>query len=290
MYILLLLSLSFIQCQEPKEVEKEQKEKQLEDCIQYGYCFQDSLMFYKGKSFQALDKIESYIKVFGKYNRMEEEICSGTNRTYYHFKNKVVGINDSGDSSILLIDPNQTDEENSYKRINDVIKKYGKYDSIIIEVINPKTERYYVWDKAGFSAWVTNDTVHSVFIQFTTTNANNILLDTDPETLSKQERAQRNKMVWIPYSGKICFNGGVVNVGLLNPDNWNDAIRKMGILGSDYDPGGDSKQAIRRIKKEYKGKEMLFNIMKETLSEVEGGRDIISRIDINWQLKNERKL
>jgi hypothetical protein len=56
----------------------------------------------------------------------------------------------------------------------------------------------------------------------------------------------------------------------------------MGISGSDYDPGGDSKRAIRRIKKEYKGKEMLFNIMKETLSDVEGGEDIISRIDISW--------
>jgi len=281
-YLLFILPLCFLQCQKLKEADKVQKEKQLENCKQYDYCLQDSLMYYKGKPFQGLEKIEDYIKVFGKYNRMEEETYRGTKRTYYYFKNEVTGIKDLRDSSILLIDPKQTDEENNYKKIDDVIKKYGKYDSIRIEIITPKTERHYIWDKAGFSAWATNNTIHSVFIQFTTKSVNDFLLNKDPKTLNKEEKAERNKMIWIPYSGKICFNGGVVNVGLPNPDSWNTAIRKMGISGSDYDPGGDSKQAIRRIYKEYKGKEVLFNIMKETLSEKNGGGDIISSIDISW--------
>ena len=292
MYILLLLPLSFIQCQKLKEVDKEHKEKLLEDCRQYDYCFQDSLMFYKGKAFQVLEKIEDYVKVFGKYDRMEEEIFKGGRRELVLFTKDnrefaAEKCNSGKDKGLYIVDerieyPNKESEyvTKKFKTLDDLVKKYGKYDSIRIENIKSKTEHHYVWDKAGVSAWATNDTIHQVHIKFTISFLDKMLLENDPKfhTLTKKEIIKKNKIVWTPFSGKICFNGGVVNVGLPNPDNWTDAITKMGISGSQYDPPGDGSSTGREVYINYKGERVLIGFSRQIENENE--KDMISYMSI----------
>lgn len=272
-YLIFIIPLSLIKCQ---------KQELKPNCVNKEFYFQDSLMFFKGNPFHAKYKIEDYIKVFGSYSRMEENTNGNSRRTYYYFKNDVVGIVDQRDVSVLIIDPNQSNEKNNYQKLEEVINTYGNYDSLREENIRSKTEKYYVWDKLGVSAWATNDSIHSLKIHFTSNGVNSFLLNQNIESLEYKENTQKEKMTWVPYSGEICFNGKIIIVGMNNPDNWNSSIRKMGISGQEFDPGGDSKESIRRIKNFYNGSELIIDIIKETLSESEGGEDVISRIDISW--------
>jgi hypothetical protein len=283
--LLVLISLSLTQCQDLKNKTIQIAQKRLDDCKQYDYCFKDSLMFYKGNQFELYGKIEDYVKVFGKYDRLVEDLNSGgLKTTYYYFKNEKIGfmtgINPKISMTNIYIDKNGKTVNDNFKNIKEAIKKYGEYDSTRVEVSKRHDVRHYVWDKAGLSAFSTNDTIHDLKLEF----IKGISFEGSLNTKEENKKIH-DKSIWTPYSGKICFDGNTVNVGMPSPDDWNSSIKKMGISGNEYDPEGNEGSVIRKVIRYYKNRTIQFNIMRQIQSQ--NKKDMIEYISIGYMKTND---
>jgi hypothetical protein len=279
-YLFALFPLCCAQCQPSKKKIDEAQQKQLNDCKQYDYCFKDSLMFYKGRQFELYGNIEDYIKVFGKYDRIVEDKFKGGQATYYIFKDNKIGIMGTESPKIMMthlyVNKKGETVSDDFKNIQEAIKKYGMYDSTRVEKSLPRSERHYVWDKAGLSAWSTNDTIHSLILRF----VKGISFENNVLNTKEENKRIHDMEIWTPYSGRIYFTGNVVNVGMLNADSWNMAIAKLDLTSEKYDPPGDSKTASRVVHKYYKGKILSFTIQRTLPDENE--KDRIELISIDY--------
>jgi hypothetical protein len=256
-YLLLILSLTLAQCQDIKNKANQIAQKQLDDCKQYDYCFKDSLMFYKGKQFELYGKIEDYVRVFGKYDRKVQTYSSPEAKvSYYYFKNKKTGS--IGENSLEILIENEDGERvEELKNLKVAILKYGAYDSVRLKKIPASSVKHYVWDKAGLSAFSTNDTIHDLNLKFSKGNFDEF----------GQSKEERDKSIWTPYSGKICFDGNIIAVGSLSTENWNTSIKKMGLSGDEFDPEGNEGSVMRKVIRYYKNRTIRFDFMRQIQSE-----------------------
>jgi hypothetical protein len=150
------------------------------------------------------------------------------------------------------------------KTLEEIIAKYGKYDSIKEKKSPLRISKFFIWDELGVSldAYAETNIVGNIYIQ--------TLLKTKCEKLDlglvktyeeerglpapKKVREQRendiSRYIRKPkqeYKGKFTYNGKTINFKELRYTDWEKGIGKLGIDNSDYDPPGDSPQYSRRI-------------------------------------------
>ena len=281
--LVFIISLSQVSCQNFKNTDVEKYEKALEASKKYDYYFKDSLLFFKGKPFEVCGKIEDYIKVFGKYDRVvrepENEKVLSFKVTRYYFENDIIGEKNE-ESSKIFMNRDYGESKNyeiiSFKNIAAAVKKYGPYKTAKTEIITPDIVRHYAWDKAGLEAFSTNDTIHDINIKFVRSFSDEF----DEEVAVREHKEKTYIKVKKAFTGTLCFDDKVVNVGMPNPEGWNTSIRKLGFSGDNYDPEGDGSSTMRKITRRFKKGHIRFRINRQI--ESENDKDMISFIKISF--------
>ncbi|MFK7102306.1 hypothetical protein V3471_15150, partial [Flavobacterium oreochromis] len=98
------------------------------NCPEQGFCIQDTLLYYNAKRINVGEPIANFVKIAGKPDRIVTDSLGGnTNKTWKWHK--------TGDEAYLaennkikVFNSNSTEESKVFNSIEEVIKKYGKYD------------------------------------------------------------------------------------------------------------------------------------------------------------------
>ncbi|WP_445297853.1 DUF7738 domain-containing protein [Flavobacterium oreochromis] len=131
-----------------------------------------------------------------------------------------------------------------YNSIEEVIKKYGKYDEYKEEKQPLNVRKYYIWDKLGFYAYTNQENfLKSIYINIFHPNKINVV---------SKEQIQDPHLIYNntpngEYKGMFTYDGHTVDFSKMGYDNWFKTIKELKIEGEQYDPPGDSKKWSRII-------------------------------------------
>ncbi|QYS87581.1 hypothetical protein JJC03_07145 [Flavobacterium oreochromis] len=209
-----------------------------------GFCIQDTLLYYNAKRINVGEPIANFVKIAGKPDRIVTDSLGGnTNKTWKWHK--------TGDEAYLaennkikVFNSNSTEESKVFNSIEEVIKKYGKYDEYKEEKQPLNVRKYYIWDKLGFYAYTNQENfLKSIYINIFHPNKINVV---------SKEQIQDPHLIYNntpngEYKGMFTYDGHTVDFSKMGYDNWFKTIKELKIEGEQYDPPGDSKKWSRII-------------------------------------------
>jgi hypothetical protein len=245
-FILLLVFAQLVSCQTKKET---------------GFVLENRKVYYNGKEIALGMPIEKFTDAMGMYDRIDIDSSGGfTNRSWYWKKEKYEAYKNDDKIVFRLKESNYIE----YTSMEEVISKYGKYDSIEESKSPLRIDKRFIWDELGvsLSAYPETNIVGNIFIQtllLTKSRELDLGLVKNLEEerglpISKKTKETREDHKWFfnrrpkkEYSGNFTYNGKTINLKEIGYDSWDKATKKLGIQGSDYDPPGDSPQWSRAI-------------------------------------------
>lgn len=281
--------------------------KNTTDCPEEGFCISSKKLFYNQKPLALGMPIEKFIEAIGKYDRKIEYSTGGeTYKEWYWEKQKYDAYTSKGKITFRL----NENEYKEYSNIEEIIKKYGKYDSIRIEEVPTNVRTFYVWDKLGISMAESNGVISTInlyplhilktmdlnletgstyFDGFQNAKVTQEILDT-----RKNDKAIFDRMPKQEFKGKFTYDGNTVDFGKIGNTDWDKVVSGLKISGSDFDPAGDSQNWSREIREGYD----LYTTIDRYSNAQESGKlsakktgkiDAVGSISIWWHGKNDEK-
>ena len=131
--ILLVTFVQLVSCQTKKET---------------GFVLEKKKLYYNSKEIALGMPIEKFTEAMGMYDRIDIDSSGGfTNRTWYWRKKKYEAYRDEG-KIVFRVKECEYEEYNS---MEEVISKYGKYDSIEEEKRPWRVDKLFIWDELGIT-------------------------------------------------------------------------------------------------------------------------------------------
>ncbi|SHG35927.1 DUF7738 domain-containing protein [Chryseobacterium vrystaatense] len=250
---LLFIMIQLVSCQN----------KNTTECPEEGFCISNKKLFYNQKPLALGMPIEKFIEAVGKYDRkIEHSIGGEIYKEWYWKKQKYEAYTSKGKITFRL----KENEYKEYSNIEEIIKKYGKYDSTNVEKVATDISTFYVWDKLGFNVWVDKGMVEQINISPIHKTKMFELKQSDEEILAKgllldgseptdEEKKNYNAIMArqpkSEFKGNITYNGNTADFSKIGYKDWQKAVSSLKIAGSDFDPPGDSEGWSRWIKEDY---------------------------------------
>ncbi|OWP74003.1 DUF7738 domain-containing protein, partial [Flavobacterium oreochromis] len=129
--------------------------------------------------------------------------------------------------------------------IEEVIKKYGKYDEYKEDKVDLTISKFYVWDNLGISVWIKSlDKIGQINI-YPILSSKTYFYDMTKE----DDNAVFKRHPLKEYKGNFTYNHRTVNLSKVGYTGWEKFTDGLKINGVDFDPPGDSKTMSRWIKK-----------------------------------------
>ncbi|WP_405321167.1 DUF7738 domain-containing protein [Flavobacterium oreochromis] len=225
------------------------------NCPEQGFCIQDTLLYYNAKRINVGEPIANFVKIAGKPDRIVTDSLGGGTIIDYIWKEKMIRVNKHYSNNYCLLSKQKITSNGEivddtsqdlieYNSIEEVIKKYGKYDEYKEEKQPLDIRTHYVWDKLGFDIYVSPEK-----------EINGITLNTlHPTKLDKvtQKELEDPGLIYRKtpkkeYKGMFTYNGHTVDFGKMDYNNWFKTVEGLKIRGERFDPPGDSKGWSRMI-------------------------------------------
>jgi hypothetical protein len=228
-----------------------------------GFVLENRKLYYNSKEIALGMPIEKFTDAMGMYDRISIDSSGGfTNRSWYWKKEKYEAYIDDGKIVFRVKESNYIE----YNSMEEVISKYGKYDSIEESKSPLRIDKLFIWDQLGITLAADrgNDKlIGNIHLQvlyptkfekldlgLVKTYEEERGLPVTKEVKENRENDKKNisQCPKKEYSGNFTYNGKTINFKEIGYTGWKKAIDKLGISGSDYDPPGDSPQWSRSIK------------------------------------------
>ncbi len=220
-----------------------------------GFCIQDTLLYYNAKRINVGEPIANFVKIAGKPDRIVTDSLGGGTIIDYIWKEKMIRVNKHYSNNYCLLSKQKITNNGEivddtsqdlieYNSIEEVIKKYGKYDEYKEEKQPLNVRKYYIWDKLGFYAYTNQENfLKSIYINIFHPNKINVV---------SKEQIQDPHLIYNntpngEYKGMFTYDGHTVDFSKMGYDNWFKTIKELKIEGEQYDPPGDSKKWSRII-------------------------------------------
>ena len=217
-----------------------------------GFVVQDTLLYYNQKPLAFGDHVDKFIAALGKYDREVIDSSGGkTNKSWDWKKSGYEAyVNDNNKIKVFNSKINELNAGGEYNTIEEVIKKYGKFDSFKEDKHPLIIRKTLVWDNLGVKINIDQETnlVEGLGIQIMHITKTRDFDMTDMENdvpIFKRQPKQE-------YTGSFTYNGNTINFKELGHNSWDKAIAGLKIGGEDFDPPGDSKSWSREIRESYK--------------------------------------
>ena len=233
---------------------------------QSGFVIQDSKLYYNSKEIALGMPIEKFTDAMGTYDRIDIDSSGGfTNRSWYWKEKKYEAYKNDENKIVFRVKESDYIEYNS---MEEVIKKYGKYDSIEEQKAPLHIDKLFIWDKLGISlsAYPETNIVGNIHIQTLHVTKyweldlgqvknfeeqNGFPLTKEVKEKRKQDKENFEESPKEEYKGNFTYNGNTINLKEIGYTGWDKGVKGLGIEGSDFDPPGDSPTSSRWIKDDY---------------------------------------
>jgi hypothetical protein len=251
--ITLITFVQLVSCQSKQE-------KKMES----GFVIQDDKLYYNAKEIALGMPIEKFTDAIGMYDRIDIDSSGGfTNRSWYWKEKKYEAYKNDENKIVFRVKESDYIEYNS---MEEVISKYGKYDSIEESKTPLRIRKLFIWDKLGITlaADTGNDKVignihlqtlyPSKFEELDLGLVKNFEEQNGfPLTKEVKEKRENDKenIRQSPkkeYTGNFTYNGHTINIKDIGYTGWQKAVKALKIEGSDFDPPGDSPAWSRLIR------------------------------------------
>lgn len=243
-------------------------------------------IFYNDNKVTLGMSIKDFVKIVNSEYRIAKYSVKGGAHKEWFWKGKLhatTGTDKNGKEIISVIKMKKYNDERyiddlsenyqDFSSIDEVIKKYGKYDSINVEKTPDQESNFYVFDKLGFNVAIDekNNTVSQINIY--PLPYNKIYKELKVRDISKGNIPDNNSLIqyvsadekWkaddykvmlerqpkTVFKGKFTYNGNTADFSLFNTKDWSKVVKDLKITGSDYNPPGDSKEWGRQIRADY---------------------------------------
>ena len=219
------------------------QDKKKNECTQSGFCVQDTLLYYNQKQIYLGMPSDKFVDALGKYDREVIDSSGGfTSRTWKWEKLDCEAYENENNKIVFL---NTKVGSEKFNTMQEVIKKYGKFDSYTEEKSPLRINKFYIWDKIGIDIAVNVKTeeVENIFIQTLLVKK---IMKIDME--SENDIKIFNKSPKQEYKGNFTYNGNTVNLKEVGYENWETIVSKLKISGESYNPPGDSPNWSRVIR------------------------------------------
>lgn len=274
-FFLFLLVFQLSSCQDKKTSDKKDN-----NCPENGFCVENRQLHYNQKLISIGMPVEKFIEIFGKQDRTAvDSINSSVLKEYYWKKKMIVASAFSGDS-VVHLNAIKVDSKTGeyfadyddfakkypvYKSINDIIEKYGKYDSIKEEKTDTRIHTFYVWDKLGMNISVREGKVSQINIYplhvsktmklefekerlLKSADGSTVIKEKVDESERKDHKTIFNRHPKQEYKSKFTYDGNTIDFSKIGDQGWNKMVTGLKISGDDYSKGGDSKDWFRELK------------------------------------------
>uniref|UniRef100_UPI00404894F8 DUF7738 domain-containing protein n=1 Tax=Flavobacterium sp. TaxID=239 RepID=UPI00404894F8 len=261
--LLFLIFAQLVSCQTEKET---------------GFVLEKKKLYYNSKEIALGMPIEKFTDAMGMYDRIDIDSSGGRVITDYYWKTKFISVNKHSKNDYFFIIKMKKDkktgrliEDNneSYEKVysmEEIISKYGKYDSIEEQKTPWRVDKLFIWDELGITLAADrgNDkligNIHLQTLYVTKFRELDLgLVKTYEEErglpVSKEVRDRRENDISIfkrrpkkEYTGNFTYNGKTINLKEIGYTGWEKGIKGLGIDNSDYNPPGDSPQWSRWIR------------------------------------------
>ena len=253
--ITLITFVQLVSCQSKQE-------KKMES----GFVIQDGKLYYNAKEIALGMPIEKFTDAMGMYDRIDIDSSGGfTNRSWYWKEKKYEAYKNDENKIVFRVKESDYIEYNS---MEEVIKKYGKYDSIEEQKAPLHIDKLFIWDKLGISlsAYPETNIVGNIHIQTLHVTKyweldlglvknfeeqNGFPLTKEVKEKRKQDKENFEESPKEEYKGNFTYNGNTINLKEIGYTGWDKGVKGLGIEGSDFDPPGDSPTSSRWIKDDY---------------------------------------
>ena len=301
--IIVFIMTQFISCQD----------KNTEQCPKEGFCVQDTLLYYNQQPLTLGASIEDFVETMGKYDRKIEDSTGGAEIYDYFWNTKLIMVNKHFNNDYFTLVKMKIDNETGkqiedtnadyvkYKSLEEIIKKYGKYDSIKIDNVPVRTTFFYVWDQLGVSISTDKNGKHvgNIFLQtlhyskYTNPKNKKVIEGLLPRPETDEDRAEMAEYIKTvseypknEYKGKFTYNKHTVDFSTLDDENWDKVVKGLKISGERYDPPGDSENWSREIRATY---DLYINLGRanSTRDHMKDRYNAVQYITISWNKTNE---
>lgn len=274
-FFLFLLVFQLSSCQDKKTSDKKDN-----NCPENGFCVENRQLHYNQKLISIGMPVEKFIEIFGRQDRTAvDSISSSVLKEYYWKKKMIVASAFSGDS-VVHLNAIKVDSKTGeyfadyddfakkypdYKSINDIIEKYGKYDSIKEEKTDTRIHTFYVWDKLGMNISVREGKVSQINIYplhvsktmklefekerlLKSADGSTVIKEKVDESERRDHKTIFNRHPIQEYKSKFTYDGNTIDFSKIGDQGWNKMVTGLKISGDDYSKGGDSKDWFRELK------------------------------------------
>jgi hypothetical protein len=248
--LLFLFFAQLVSCQSKKET---------------GFVLENRKLYYNSKEIALGMPIEKFTDAMGMYDRVSIDSSGGfTNRTWHWTKKKYEAyFNDDRKKYVIFLN---NEDQFDFNSMEEVISKYGKYDSIEESKSPLRIDKLFIWDELGITLaadrgndkLIGNIHLQTLFVtKFKKLDLGLVKTYEEerglPVSKYVKDTRENDKVIFNrrpkkEYSGNFTYNGKTINFKEIGYTGWNKAISKLGISGSDYNPPGDSPQWSRSIK------------------------------------------
>jgi hypothetical protein len=243
-------------------------------------------IFYNDNKVTLGMPIDDFIKIVNSEHRIAKYSIAGGEHKEWFWKGKLHATTDTdknGKEIVSVIKMKKYNGEQyiddlsenyqDFSSIEDVIKKYGKYDSVKVEKVPDQESNFYVFDKLGFNVAIDekNNTVSQINIYplpynklYKEVKVRDITkgigvgddpliqyVDADKKVDADNYKVMLERQPKTVFKGKFTYNDNTADFSLLNDKDWSKVVKDLKITGSDYNPPGDSKGWSRQIRADY---------------------------------------
>ena len=248
--ILLVTFVQLVSCQTKKET---------------GFVLEKKKLYYNSKEISLGMPIEKFTEAMGMYDRIDIDSSGGFTNRRWHWTEKKYRAYFNDDKKKYVIFLNNEDKSN-FDTMEELISKYGKYDSIEEQKTPWRVDKLFIWDELGITLAADrgNDKlIGNIHLQtlyptkfeeldlgLVKTYEEERGLPVSKEVKERRENDKENirKSPKKEYTGNFTYNGKTINLKEIGYTSWEKAIERLGIDNSDYDPPGDSPQWSRWIR------------------------------------------
>lgn len=230
-----------------------------------GFVLEKKKLYYNNKEIALGMPVEQFTEAMGMYDRINIDSSGGfTSRRWHWKKEKYRAYFDSDEKKYIIF----LNNENliRFETMEEMISKYGKYDSIEEKKSPLRIDKFFIWDELGVTLAAdrgNNKLIGNIHLQtLYPTKFENLDLGLVksleeerglPITKEVKERRENDKknILQSPkkeYTGNFTYNGRTINLKNIGYTGWEKAIKGLSINNSDYDPPGDSPQWSRWIR------------------------------------------
>lgn len=226
-------------------------------------------IFYNDNKIALGMPVEDFVKIVNSESRIAKYLLPGRSAKVWSWKNGAEAYTSDGKITYM----NTNGDYFDYKNIEEIIKKYGKYDSLKVEKVPDQESNFYVFDKLGFNVAIdeTNNTVSQINIYplpynkiYKEVKVRDIMkgiggaddpliqyVDADKKVDADNYKVMLERQPKTAFKGRFTYNDNTADFSLFNTKDWNKVVKDLKITGSDYNPPGDSKGWSRQIRADY---------------------------------------